>query len=167
MLCRIVGYVETPPSKGNQREYDALAFRTSGMNNVVIAQNMLEKMANDPDAKSYYMSQIQSYFDSRSEGQALLAAQGQQIVSSGVIINEDGTVTSWCYGDYTPEEKARLERLMKEEDEAKAKKRADLARQIDLSYKRKAQATSDSELWFQIKQLQASIAMPGKAKIIA
>ena len=46
-----------------------------------------------------------------------------RIVSRGVIIHPDGEVTYYCSADYTPKEKARHERAMKEKDEAKAKKR--------------------------------------------
>ena len=50
-----------------------------------------------------------------------MAIHGRRVVSSGVIIHPNGEVTYYSSSDYTPEEKARLERAMKEEDEAKAK----------------------------------------------
>jgi hypothetical protein len=98
---------------------------TIGTGNVIIASNILEKMASDPQARQHYEKKIQAHFDTNGEANAFMAMHGRQIVSRGVIIHPNGEVTYYCSSDYTPEEKARLEKAMKEEDEAKAKKRAE------------------------------------------
>ena len=96
---------------------------TSGTGNVFIASNILEKMAADPKARQHYEAKIQGHFDTIGEADAFMAMHGRRIVSSGVIIHPDGKVTYYSSSDYTPEEKARLEKAMKEEDEEKAKRR--------------------------------------------
>jgi len=98
---------------------------TTGTGNVLIASNILEKMASDPQARKYYEQKIQGHFDTIGEANAFMAMHGRRIVSSGVIVHPNGEVTYYSSSDYTPEEKARLEKAMKEEDEAKAKKRAE------------------------------------------
>lgn len=98
---------------------------TAGTGNVIIASNILEKMASDPKARQYYEKKIQGHFDTIGEANAFMAMHGRRIVSRGVIIHPNGEVTYYSSSDYTPEEKARLEKAMKEEDEAKAKKRAE------------------------------------------
>ena len=101
---------------------------TFGTGNVIIAFNILEKMASDPQTRQYYEQKIQGHFDTIPKANAFMAMHGRQIFSSGVIIHPDGDVTYYSTSDYTPEEKARLEKAMKEEDEAKAKKWAEAKR---------------------------------------
>lgn len=98
---------------------------TIGTGNVVIASNILEKMASDPKARQHYEAKIQAHFDTIGEANAFMAIRGRRIVSRGVIVHPNGEVTYYSSSDYTPEEKARLEKAMKEEDEEKAKKRAE------------------------------------------
>lgn len=101
---------------------------TFGTGNVIIASNILEKMAADPQARQHYEQKIQAHFDTIGQANAFMAIRGRRIVSSGVVIHPNGEVTYYCSSDYTPEEKARLEKAMKEEDEAKAKRRAEANR---------------------------------------
>ncbi len=98
---------------------------TMGTGNVIIASNILEKMASDPQARKHYEQKIQGHFDTIGEANAFMAMHGRRVVSSGAIVHPNGEVTYYSSSDYTPEEKARLEKAMKEEDEAKAKKRAE------------------------------------------
>ena len=133
------------------------AFNTIGDNNVVIAPNILEKMANDPDIRAYYTNQIQSFFDYNRKFEPQTAMWGRQVVSAGVIIHEDGSVTSWSVGDYTPEERARLERAMREEDEARARRRAEEAQSADARRDARIQDINSLELQLHMRRLQASI----------
>jgi len=109
----------------NKANVDYIGNATLGHGNVMIAPNILEKMAMDPEARRYYEQKIQEHFDTIPEANAFMAVHGRQIVSRGVIIHADGKVTYYSKSDYTPQEKARLEKAMKEEDEAKAKKKAE------------------------------------------
>lgn len=96
---------------------------TIGTGNVIIAPNILNNMASDPKERLYYEKKIQAHFDTNDEAIAFMAMRGRRIVSRGVVIDVNGKVTYYCSGDYTPEEKARLEKAMKEEDKAKTEKR--------------------------------------------
>lgn len=117
----------------NKVNIDYIGNATLGQGNVIIAPNILEKMAPDPETRRYYEQKIQAHFDTIPEANALMAVHGRQIVSSGVIIHADGKVTYYSKSDYTPQEKARLEKAMKEEGEAKAKKRAEERRLNELA----------------------------------
>lgn len=117
---------------------------TLGTGNVIIAPNILEKMASDPQARQHYEKKIQAHFDTNGEANAFMAMHGRRIVSRGVIIHPNGEVTYYCSGDYTPEEKARLEKAMKKEDEAKAKKRAEQKRLSEIAADRYLQMMSST-----------------------
>lgn len=107
----------------DQRSIDRIGAGTAGTGNVVIAQNILEQMANDPKKAAYYEEKIQHYFNSLPKCQAELSAMGHEIHSSGIVIHPDGTVTHYISGDLKPEERAKIEARVKAESEAKAKRR--------------------------------------------
>ncbi|MBP3477760.1 MAG: hypothetical protein J6K48_15825 [Lachnospiraceae bacterium] len=92
-------------------------------NDVIIAPNILEQMANDPEKAAYYEAKIQNYFDSVPRYQAELSAMGHEIHSSGIVIHPDGTVTHYISGDLKPEVRAKIEARIKAEQEAKRKRR--------------------------------------------
>ena len=93
-----------------QNSIDSIGAGTAGTGNVVIASNILEQMANDPEKAAYYEKKIQDYFNnSLPRTQAFMAAVGHKITSSGVIIHEDGTVTYYLSGEESPEKKAQVE----------------------------------------------------------
>lgn len=117
---------------------------TSGTGNVIIASNILEKMASDPQARQHYEQKIQGHFDTIGKANAFMAMHGRRVVSSGVIIHPNGEVTYYSSSDYTPEEKARLEKAMKEEDEAKAKKREEAKRLSEIVLNKYIQSISYS-----------------------
>lgn len=107
----------------DQRSMDRLGAGTAGTGNVVIAPEILEQMAEDPRKAAYYEGKIQDYYDSLPRMKAQLSMMGHEIHSSGVVIHKDGTVTYYVSGDLKPEVRARIEARMKEEAEAKAKRR--------------------------------------------
>ncbi len=107
----------------DQRSMDALGANTSGYNNVVIAPNILGKMANDPRKAAYYENKIQMGLDDFPKCQAQLSAMGHEIYSYGVVVHSDGTVYTYVCGDLKPEVRAKIEAKIKAEDEAKAKKK--------------------------------------------
>lgn len=107
----------------DQKSMDTLGFGTSGAGNVVIAPNILEKMANDPEKAAYYEKKIQEHFDSLPQTKAFLALMGHRMISSGVVIHADGTVTYYLCGEVSPKKRAEIEAQIKAEDEAKAKRR--------------------------------------------
>ena len=107
----------------DQNSMDNLGMGTSGYSNVVIAPNILEQMANDPEKAAYYEEKIQQHFDSIPETEAFMAAMGHVTTSAGVVIHEDGSVTYYLSGEEGPEKKAEFEAAQKEKREKKAEKR--------------------------------------------
>ncbi|MDE5700758.1 MAG: hypothetical protein K2I96_25695 [Lachnospiraceae bacterium] len=107
----------------DQSSIDRIGAGTVGTGNVVIASNILEQMANNPEKAAYYEGKIQNYFNSVPRYQAELSAMGHEIHSSGIVIHSDGTVTHYISGDLKPEVRAKIEAKMKAEDEEKAKRK--------------------------------------------
>ena len=107
----------------DQRSIDNFGASIAGYNNVVIAPNILEKMANDPEKAAYYEREIQAAFDRFPSLQAELSAAGHVIHSYAVGIDSDGIVHTYVTGDLKPEVRAKIEAKMKAEDEAKRARR--------------------------------------------
>lgn len=107
----------------DKRSMDALGAGTYGMNNIAIAPNILEEMANNPEKAAHYEKIIDNFFASQPMVKAQMAAGGFEIQSYGVVIHPDGTANYYVCGDVSPEKKARIEAQMKAEDEEKAKRK--------------------------------------------
>ncbi len=107
----------------DQRSIDAIGSSTSGYNNVIIAPNILEQMANDPEKAAYYENKIQAGLDNFPKVQAQLSAAGFEIYSYGVGIESDGTVYTYTCGDLKPEVRAKIEAQVKAEQEEKQNRR--------------------------------------------
>lgn len=107
----------------DQKSMDKFAAGTVGSGNVAIAPNILEQMANDPDKAAYYEKKIQEHFDSLPATNAFLGAHNLRMTTSGVTINEDGTVTYYCSAEETPEYKAKVAADHKAKREKEAKER--------------------------------------------
>lgn len=135
----------------DQKSLDNVGSGTAGTGNVVIAPNILEEMANDPEKATYYEGKIQNYFDSVPRYEAELSAMGHEIHSSGIIIHPDGTVTHYISGDLKPEERAKIEAKIKEEKEEKAKRRQEYAERSEEAAERRRQLMEN----YQHKQLVA------------
>ena len=93
------------------------------MNNIAIAPNILEEMANNPEKAARYEKIIDDFFVSQPMVKAQMAAGGFEIQSYGVVIHPDGTANYYVCGDVSPEKKAKIEAQMKAEDEEKAKRK--------------------------------------------
>ena len=109
--------------ENNQKSIDKIGAGTAGTNNVVIAPNIREQMANDPKKASYYEGQIRHYFDTLPQCSTQLSLLGHEIHSSGIVIHPDGTVTHYISGDLKPEVRARIEARIKAESEEKARRK--------------------------------------------
>ena len=107
----------------DQRSIDNFGASIAGYNNVVIAPNILEKMANDPEKAAYYESKIQSAFDRFPSLQAELSAAGFEIHSYAVGIDSHGIVHTYVTGDLKPEVRAKIEAQIKAEQEAQRARR--------------------------------------------
>lgn len=93
---------------------------------VIIAPNILEQMANDPEKAAYYEGKIDDFFDAIPSLNASFAAKGLVHEPCGVIVHEDGSVTyiGGC-GD-SPERVAEVNAINKAKREKEAKQRKEL-----------------------------------------
>lgn len=110
-------------------------------NDVIIAPNVLEKMAGEPETAAYYEKKISDYFDAIPRLDAMCAAQGLVHDPGGMVIHEDGSVTyiGGCHD--SPERVAQVQT----EHRAKAEKRAE--RQKQLLERSQEEAEARQELW--------------------
>ncbi len=92
----------------DQKSLDRAAERMSG-NDVVIAPNIVEEMANDSEKAAYYEGKIDDFFNDIPRKKAMSAAMGMVYEPCGVIIHEDGSVTYCSRGSNdTPETRAKI-----------------------------------------------------------
>ncbi len=91
----------------DQRSMDGLGTGTYGMNNIAIAPNILEEMANNPEKAAHYEKIIDDFFASQPMVKAQMAAGGFEIQSYGVVIHPDGTANYYVCGDVSPEKRQR------------------------------------------------------------
>ncbi len=99
----------------DQKSLDRVGKGMSG-NDVIIAPNIVEEMANDPEKAAYYERKIDDFFNAIPRLKTQFAAMGLNYTPGGVVIHEDGSVTyiGGCDND-TPETRAKI----KAEQEAK------------------------------------------------
>ena len=121
----------------DQKSMDALGTGTYGMNNIAIAPNILEEMANNPEKAAHYEKIIDDFFASQPMVKAQMAAGGFEIQSYGVVIHPDGTANYYVCGDVSPEKKAKIEAQMKAEDEEKAKRKQQYREQSEKAAKKR------------------------------
>lgn len=90
-------------------------------NDVVIAPNILEEMANEPEKAAYYEQKIDYFFQTIIPREsALCAARGLVFEPCGVVVHEDGTVTYICGCSDSPERVAEVNAINKAKREKKA-----------------------------------------------
>lgn len=127
----------------DQRSMDTLGYGTFGAGNVVIAPNILKEMADNTQKAAYYEQRIQEHFDNIPQTRAFMAAMGHRMISSGVVIHPDGTVTYYLCGEESPETRARVEAENKAKDEKKAKRRREnQLRSLEAARKQKQDLTA-------------------------
>ncbi len=107
----------------DQRSIDNFGASMAGVNNVMIAPNIMEKMINDPEMASKYEREIQNYFDSFPAHQAEFSAKGFEIQAEACYIDSRGVVHRIVSADLKPEVKAKIEAKIREEQEAKRARR--------------------------------------------
>lgn len=105
-----------------QAELDAVG-KSMGGSDVIIAPNMVEKMAADPELANYYESKIDKFFADEPKMQKIFAAKGLTYEVCGAVVHEDGTLTLICGGGDTPERVAQVNKINRERDEARSAQR--------------------------------------------
>jgi hypothetical protein len=123
----------------DQQSLDRAGKSMSG-SDVVIAPNILEQMANDPEKAAYYEGKIDDFFNATPRLKASFAAQGLDYQPCGVVVHEDGSVTyiGGC-GD-SPERVAEVNAINKAKREKEAAQRkAGMERSQEAAEARKEQ----------------------------
>lgn len=107
----------------DQRSIDNFGASIAGYNNVAIAPNILEKMANDPEKAAYYEQKIQKALADFPKHQAIASMNGFEVSSYAVGIDEKGVVYKYLTGDLKPEVRAKIEAQVRAEQAAKRARR--------------------------------------------
>ena len=93
-------------------------------NDVIIAPNILEQMANDSEKAAYYENKIDEYFNTIiPKDTAAFAAKGLIYEPGGVVVHEDGSVTYISGCSDSPERVAEVQAENKAKREEEAKRR--------------------------------------------
>lgn len=117
----------------DQQSLERAGKQMSG-NDVVIAPNILEQMAKDPEQAAYYEQKIDWFFQDIPRQSALCAAKGLVYEPCGVVVHEDGTVTYICGCSDSPERVAEVNAINKAKQEKRARIRmASLERSLELA----------------------------------
>lgn len=107
----------------DQKTLEKLGKSMSG-NDVVIAPNILEEMANDPKKAAYYEEKIDYFFDTIIPREtARCASMGLVFEPAGVVVHKDGTVTYICGCSDSPERVAQVNAINKAKQEKRAAQR--------------------------------------------
>lgn len=99
------------------------AGRSMSGNDVIIAPNILEQMANDPEKAAYYEQKIDDFFEATPQLSASFAAKGLVYEPGGVVIHEDGSVTYIGGCSDSPERVAEVDAINKAKREKEAAQR--------------------------------------------
>lgn len=132
----------------DQKSLDRAGKSMSG-NDVVIAPNILEQMANDPEKAAYYGGKIDDFFNATPMLKASFAARGLDYQPCGVVVHEDGNVTYIGGCADSPERVAEVNAINKAKREKEAAQRKanmersreaaeEQKRQMDIAYQKKS-----------------------------
>ena len=132
----------------DQQSLDRIGKSMSG-SDVVIAPNILEQMANDPEKASYYEQKIDDFFDSIPSLTASFASKGLVYEPGGVVVHEDGSVTYISGCSDSPERVREVNEINKAKREKEAAQRKEnlersqeaaeeRQRQIEIAYKKQS-----------------------------
>lgn len=106
----------------DQKTLDRLGKTMSG-SDVIIAPNIVEQMANDPEKAAYYERKIDAFFEDIPRQTAIFAAKGLDYQPCGVVVHEDGSVTYIGGCADSPERVAQVNAINKAKREKEAAER--------------------------------------------
>ena len=129
---------------------DRIGKSMSG-NDVVIAPNILEQMANDSEKAAYYEGKIDDFFNATPMLTASFSAKGLVYEPGGVVVHEDGSVTYIGGCSDSPERVREVNEINKAKREKEAAQRKaslersheaaeERRRQIEIAYKKQTMA---------------------------
>ena len=123
----------------DQKSLDRAGKSMTG-SNVVIAPNILEQMANDPEKAAYYERKIDDFFEATPRLKASFAARGLDYQPCGVVVHEDGSVTYIGGCADSPERVAEVNAINKAKREKEAAQRKEsMERSREAAEERKEQ----------------------------
>ena len=123
----------------DQKSLDRMGKSMNG-SDVVIAPNILEQMANDPEKAAYYEGKIDDFFNATPRLKASFAAQGLDYQPCGVVVHEDGSVTYIGGCSDSPERVAEVNAINKAKREKEAAQRKEsMERSQEAAEERKEQ----------------------------
>lgn len=123
----------------NEKQFDSYMLGSSGFNNIAVASNIIEKMANDPATAAKYEKVIADVPESGKKIKSDCDAMGIKLISCGARIDKNGKVTYWGVAEgktmenpgtvYKEKMQKQLEqkRAEKKEKEALEKRHAEVA----------------------------------------
>ena len=134
----------------DQKSLERAGKSMSG-NDVVIAPNILEQMANDPEKAAYYEGRIDDFFNATPMLKASFAAKGLVYEPGGVVVHEDGSVTYIGGCSDSPERVREVNEINKAKREKEAAQRKESIersqeaaegrrQQMEIAYKKQAMA---------------------------
>lgn len=142
----------------DQRSIDNFGASIAGYNNVAIAPNILEKMANDPEKAAYYEQKIQKALADFPKHQAIASMNGFEVSSYAVGIDEKGVVYKYLTGDLKPEVRAKIEAQVRAEQAAK---RARRVRYQELAEEAAAERREQTELQYHKQLMEDALKKSG------
>lgn len=138
----------------DQQSLDKIGKSMSG-NDVVIAPNILEQMANDPEKAAYYECKIDDFFNATPRLKASFAAQGLDYQPCGVVVHEDGSVTYISGCADSPERVAEVNAINKAKREKEAAQRKE---NIECSQEAAAERNQKMEMAYRKQAMVEALA---------
>ena len=127
-------------SVGKDKQSLDRAGKSMSGSDVVIAPNILEQMANDPEKAAYYEGKIDDFFNATPRLKAQFAAQGLDYQPCGVVVHEDGSVTYIGGCSDSPERVREVNEINKAKREKEAaQRRESMERSQEAAEERKQQ----------------------------
>ena len=123
----------------DQQSLDRVGKSMSG-SDVIIAPNILEQMANDPEKAAYYEGKMDDFFNATPMLTASFAAKGLVYEPGGVVVHEDGSVTYISGCSDSPERVAEVNAINKaKREKAAAQRKESIERSQEAAEERRQQ----------------------------
>ena len=117
------GVVRVESIGKDQKSLDKVGGTMMSGTDVVIAPNILTKMAEDPKKAAEIEGKIDYFFNNIPKYEMEAAAMGLEFQSCGCVVHEDGTVTYICGAADPPERVAEVNRINREKRAKEAAER--------------------------------------------
>ncbi len=145
------GVVRVESIGKDQKSLDKVAGTMMSGTDVVIAPNILTKMAKDTKKAAEIEGKIDYFFNNIPKYEMEAAAMGLKFQSCGCVVHEDGTVTYICGAADPPERVAEVNRINSE-------KRAKEAAERKANFEKSQAVANEQRRLFEEEQRKLSIA---------